>query len=234
MIIGITFSEASFHNYPRWILSGHPDVEVITLDETNKEDWTKCQGLVLSGGIDTHPKFYNNPILDYPNAPTAFNPVRDAFEIELFWFAVKQNLPVLAICRGMQLVNIALGGDLIQDIEAIGKPSHRRQENKDGFHLLTIEKESELFKMAGLESGMVNSAHHQALGNIASDLKVVATSPDGLAEAVEWKDKAGKKFFLGVQWHPERIDLDLPGDQISFRIRETFLEASARVPKFGN
>jgi putative glutamine amidotransferase len=229
-MIGITFTEASFSNYPRWILDGRPNVGVVTLEEKNRADWNRCTGIVLSGGVDTHPRFYNNPILQYPNAPDTFNPERDAFEIDLFRFALERRLPILAICRGMQLVNIALGGDLIQDIEAIGKPSHRRQEEKDGFHDLILQKDSLLHRIAGSESGRVNSAHHQALGKTAPELLVVATSPDGLPEAIEWKDKEDKPFFLGVQWHPERLSDALPGNPLSLAVRTAFLNAVLQHP----
>jgi putative glutamine amidotransferase len=184
----------------------------------------RCHGLVLSGGIDTHPRFYKSETFDYPLAPKTFDEKRDLFELDVFRFACDRRVPLLAVCRGMQLVNIALGGDMIQDLETSGKNNHRKSGTTDGIHSVVVEKDSLLYSITQSETGTVNSAHHQGLGSIASDLLVNAWSADGIAEGVEWKDKSGKNFFLGVQWHPERLEGILPGNPLGVKVRELFLE----------
>jgi len=223
ILIGITDTEAHFPNYPRWIKSGDEEIEVVTLRPENRKAVDHCDGIVLSGGVDSHPRFYKSTILDYPNAPAQFDEIRDQFELDLFSFACERQIPVLAICRGMQMINIALGGDMIQDIEASGKPSHRRVGAMDGIHKIDIVKNSLLFDIVGKETGIVNSAHHQAVGIIANELVVNCLSTDGIAEGMEWKDKADKNFLLGVQWHPERLGHLQPTNTMN-RIRKRFLE----------
>lgn len=223
LTIGITNTEASYHNYPVWMEGNDKEIHVITLDSENKADLEKCDGIVLSGGVDTHPRFYGNNNFSYPNAPQSFNEQRDEFELAVFQYACKKNLPVLAICRGMQLVNIALGGDMIQDIEAAGKANHRKTDGKDGIHEIAIAQGSLLWEITGSEKGLVNSAHHQGLGKIAPGLLVNAWAPDGIAEGVEWENKTGTNFLLGVQWHPERLTHVSPGNLLSIGVRERFL-----------
>ncbi len=223
--IGITDTKTHYENYPAWIKRNETDIEIIHLKPENIDDLEKCDGIVLSGGIDTHPKFYRNPRINYRLAPKEFNTARDEFELHVFNFAQKKNIPVLAVCRGMQLVNVALGGDLIQDIEESGKLNHRSHEGIDGMHKITISKDSLLFEISGKEIESVNSAHHQALNKIAADLKITAFSPDGIPEAAEWKNKGNKPFLLCVQWHPERLAKQPGGNSFSHTIRRQFLNA---------
>jgi len=225
LTIGITHTDSRYENYPLWIRDNDPAIRIIQLSPGNKDDLGKCNGIVLSGGIDTHPRFYNNKNLDYPNAPLEFSEERDEFELMVFGYALEKKLPVLAICRGMQLVNIALGGNLIQDIEDAGKNDHRRHGDTDGMHQIRVRENSLLFEIVGKDTGVINSAHHQALNNIAPDLEVNACSADGIAEGAEWKNKTGKPFLLCVQWHPERLVKTQPENPFANRIRIKFLEA---------
>lgn len=225
LTIGITDTESRFSNYPIWIKGDDKDIAVIKLSPENSADLKKCDGIVLSGGLDTHPDYYNNKRIDYPLAPNEFNRIRDEFELDVFKYACEKNIPVLAICRGMQLVNIALGGDLIQDIEEHGKLDHRRHGDTDGMHEIRVIKDSLLYEITGAESGSINSAHHQAVGKIANDLIVTACSPDGIAEGAEWKDENNKQFLLCVQWHPERLAQQQKDNPFTYSIRKHFLNA---------
>lgn len=229
--IGITDTEARYSNYPLWIKGKDPNIEIIKLSTSNADEVKNCDGIVLSGGLDTHPNYYKNERSDYPFAPNEFDTKRDEFEFNVFKLAQENNIPVLAVCRGMQLVNIALGGDLIQDIEETGKPDHRRHA-EDGVHEITVVKDTLFYEITGLESGIINSAHHQALGKIASDLKVSAFSPDGIAEAAEWKNKEDKPFLLCVQYHPERLAQQQPENPFTRDIRKEFLKAVNKKTKF--
>ncbi len=226
MVIGITETDSRYQNYSNWILGSNTDIEIIQLSfrNPNIEDVQKCDGIILSGGIDTHPKFYKNDRIQYPLAPEEFNEARDIFEINVFQEALKDNIPVLAICRGMQLVNIFLGGDLVQDLEESGKKDHRRHGEIDGKHEIDVEKNSLLYRITQIEKGSINSAHHQGLGKIAPDLKITAFSPDGVAEAAEWKDPSNKPFLLCVQWHPERLAQEQANNPFTKNIRTHFLE----------
>src|SRR5882672_4282132 len=132
--IGVTLSESRFDNYPKWIKGNDEDIEIVELS-WEKQNWDEiedCDGIVLTGGVDTCPKFYENERADYPNKPDEWNETRDEFEMHVFETALNFDHPILAICRGLQLVNVALGGDLIQDLEETGKNDHRRHGEVDG------------------------------------------------------------------------------------------------------
>ncbi len=225
LIIGITDTSSHYSNYPQWIKGNNPFIKILQLKQTNLNDLKLCDGIILSGGIDTHPCFYNNRRIDYPNAPKEFDIARDEFELQVFKYAQLNNIPILAICRGMQLVNIALGGNLIQDIEEGGKTNHRREGETDGAHQIKVRRDSLLYEITQTENGIINSAHHQAVNYIASDLIISAYSHDGIAEAAEWKNKENKPFLLCVQWHPERLEKTNERNPFSFNIKEEFLKA---------
>lgn len=224
--IGITHSESRGENYAPWIKGNEDWIEIIDLS-SDKENWDAiedCDGIVLTGGVDTHPRFYGNERTDYPNRPEQWDEKRDEFEMHVFETALNFDHPVLAICRGMQLVNVALGGDLIQDLQETGKNDHRRHGDKDEQHEVQVINNSLLHQVAGLSTGRVNTAHHQGTGKVSDELMVSATAPDGTIEALEWKEKAGEPWMLCVQWHPERME-DKNTNPFSKNIRESFLEA---------
>lgn len=225
LTIGITETEAAYENYPVWIKGNDPEIEIIKLTTGNIDDLLKCSGIVLSGGIDIHPRFYNNSRINYPNAPKSFNEVRDEFELEVFQTAQERDLPVLAICRGMQLVNVFMGGTIIQDLEENKKSNHRKHNDRDGIHDIKIERYSLLFSICKNETGMINSAHHQGLEAIASELRVSAWSHDEIAEVIERKNWNSHPFFLGVQGHPERFAHFQPNNIFIHNIRLQFIEA---------
>lgn len=215
MKIGITTSETSFHNYPKWI-KGEDEIEIIELSyEThNLNDLKKCDGVVFSGGVDICPQ---NP--EYENAPKLFNTVRDQFETEILRLALEQKMPILGICRGLQLINNYFGGDLQLDL---GLKNNAHKKGKyDKIHEIYLDQKSQLFQITGQEKGFVNSAHHQAINNLANCLNIAAASLDGVIEAVELKD-VSSQFLMAVQWHPERLE---PADSpFSKNIREAFLK----------
>ena len=221
--IGITTSDTNFQNYPNWIAGEGVEIVQLSYTEKNTQDFDSCDGFVLTGGIDVHPQFYQNTRVDYPNT-TVFNESRDHFEIQVFEFARQLNKPVLAICRGMQLVNIALGGNLIQDLQENGFENHRKGSEGDREHKIEVRPGTLLAQIAGVQQGFVNSAHHQGLDQIADELKVSAFSEDGVVEAIEYKD-ANKPFLLAVQWHPERMQIPASNLAFSQNIRSAFMEA---------
>ena len=221
--IGVTTSDTNFQNYPNWISGEGVEVVQLSYTEKNIQDFDSCDGFVLTGGIDVHPDFYQNDRVDYPNT-TVFNESRDLFEMQVFEYARQQNKPVLAICRGLQLVNIALGGNLIQDLQENGFTNHRKGPDGDREHKIEVQPGTLLAQIAGVQHGFVNSAHHQGLDQIAEGLYVSAFSEDGVVEAIEYKD-ANKPFLLAVQWHPERMQIPASNLAFSQNIRSAFIDA---------
>jgi len=221
--IGITTSDTNFQNYPNWISGDGIEVVLLSYQQKNTLEFVLCDGFLLTGGIDVHPQLYQNLRVDYPNT-TVFNESRDLFELQVFEFARQQNKPVLAICRGLQLVNIALGGNLIQDLEENGFENHRKGPDGDREHKIEVKPGTLLAKISGTLCGFVNSAHHQGVDQIADELKVSAYSEDGVVEAIEYKE-ANKPFLLAVQWHPERLQISASNLAFSQNIRLAFIEA---------
>lgn len=168
---------------------------------------SEVEGLVLTGGADVDPVCYGErPHALYKGA----SPGKDAFEIELVHRAIEADLPILAICRGAQVLNVACGGTLVQDIPS-GLPQtlpHHVAEPKDGVaHEVTVAPGCRLHEIMGgrrdepLVLG-VNTRHHQAVKHLAPGLTVTATAPDGVVEGIE---RRASRFCVGVQWHPENF-----------------------------
>jgi putative glutamine amidotransferase len=165
---------------------------------------SRVDGLLLSGGDDVDPRLYGeepHPRTDPPNAAC------DRSEISLVRAARVRRLPTLAICRGVQLVNVAFGGTLIQDIPsqvtqalAHDRPSERAAR----VHAVGFDPASTLRRVIGDNRITANSMHHQAVDRPGEGLRVCARADDGLVEALEWSDDDW--WMLGVQWHPEELD----------------------------
>jgi putative glutamine amidotransferase len=164
-----------------------------------------CDGLLLTGGPDVDPREYG----ENDRHPTVdVNPVRDKYELALARYALDGDVPLLAICRGAQVLNVAAGGRLIQDLPTARRSSleHsvKRLPTADA-HELTIAPDTCLSvlmegRLRRGEPIIVNSRHHQSVRDVAEGFVVSATAPDGVVEAIE---RRGAAFCLGVQWHPE-------------------------------
>lgn len=159
----------------------------------------RLDGLVLTGGADIDPARYDAPL---DPATGRFEPERDTFELEVLRAARRHGIPVLGICRGCQLINVAFGGSLHQHVEA-----HARfaEDPASIAHEIRIAPNSELARAHGTVVG-VNSLHHQALDRIGEDLVVTGWSDDGIAEAIEHRNEA----IVAVQWHPELLGAPQP------------------------
>ena len=226
--IGVSFTKTNFKNYWDWFKASdlEEDIELIELnfEKNNSEDIYQCDGFVLTGGVDTHPSFYNGKTI-YNNSPSTFQIERDYFEEKIYRYSQLNKLPVLGICRGMQLINVLEGGKLIQDLDN-GNERHRKEES-DKVHSIIAERSSLLHKVSGSMSGRVNSAHHQAIDpeGIGDNLMVNAYDDDEkIIEGLEFKNKAGKAFMLCVQWHPERIK-NKEENPFSENLKKEFLSA---------
>lgn len=224
-ITGLTRSNSKFNNYYEWLEENNVPYIILDWEKNNFDDIKKCSSLLLTGGADIFPEFYN----DWEDGENRddYIPQRDGFEFKLLEYAFGCNYPILGICRGLQLINCKLNGSLINDIETIRKTNHRKiSDTEDRYHDVAVKNGTLLFEVTGAENGTVNSSHHQAIDRLGEGLIVSAKAPDGIIEAVEWEDKDGKPFFLAVQWHPERIS-DKSG-VFSKNIIERFREGSIK------
>lgn len=183
--------------------------EVRTIDSTvNPADaLAGVDGVLLTGGHDVDPALYAET--RHPATQDA-EPGRDGLELALAQQALAADLPLFAICRGIQVLNVAAGGSLIQDIPTeIGRmvPHDVREPRNHEAHPVRVKPGTRLAEALGSELNehgetMVNSRHHQAIAQVAPGLDVTAVAPDGLPEAVEKEDR---RFCVGVQWHPENF-----------------------------
>jgi len=171
--------------------------------ENIKEYTDKIQGIIFTGGEDISPLVYNEDPL---KEVECIIEERDRFELELFKEVYEKQIPILAICRGLQLINIALGGNLYQDINYQIPNSYghapKNTSRHNLYHSVKIKKDSKLFDIFKTEDLKVNSFHHQSIKKLGNDLKITALSNDGIIEAIE---STNEKFLVAVQWHPENL-----------------------------
>lgn len=158
------------------------------------------RGLVLTGGEDVAPDRYG--ATPHPRLGDV-DPVRDAAELALIAAAQKRRVPILAICRGIQILNVALGGTLYQDLDS-ERPGPVPHSDETARHAVRVEAGSLLERTLGTRSASVNSRHHQAIRDLAPGLKAVAWADDGVIEAAEPTDTAAP-WMVAVQWHPEDL-----------------------------
>jgi len=160
-------------------------------------DFKHLDGIVISGGDDIDPALY------LPNEPEVapMDPERDAFEISALRHVVDTELPVLGICRGAQLMNVVLGGSLIADLRPLRQHTSNRRTPLARKTLEVVEG-SDLHRLLGHERARINSLHHQAVDRLGEGLTVGGRDLDGFVQAVE---QPGRRFMLGVQWHPEYL-----------------------------
>ncbi|GLB47632.1 gamma-glutamyl-gamma-aminobutyrate hydrolase [Philodulcilactobacillus myokoensis] len=162
-------------------------------------------GIILTGGPDVAPNLYHEEPIETNSI--SYQP-RDDFEISLIKAAVKNHKPILGLCRGIQAINVALGGTLYQDLKREFHPINNQplinhSQNEEVFqetHHVLIDQNSKLFQSIG-EKALVNSRHHQAVKDLGEGLKITATAPDGVIEGIENADAS----VQGVQWHPEYL-----------------------------
>lgn len=179
----------------------------------------RIDGLLLTGGADVDPRRYGEAPLPVCGETA---PLRDAMEFYLCGRALALDLPILAICRGHEVLNCVLGGTLYQDIaEQYGRTlKHPCYDTpRDQVHEVRVKQDSRLYAITGLETLRVNSRHHQAVKALGAGLRVSANAPDGLIEGIELPEK---KFVVSVQWHPESLSDYRPEAQ---RLFDAFAEA---------
>jgi putative glutamine amidotransferase len=181
-----------------------------TLEEIEREIDT-ADGILLAGGNDVNPFLYGEERKSHTQPP---HNERDRFEMSLLERAMEKKLPVLGICRGLQVINVKLGGTLYQDVQTEMARSIRHDWHDDDSkplprsllaHPVSFEKDSKMYQMMGSNEVKVNSLHHQGIKDLGKDLVVAGRSSDGLIEAVEMRDYP---YMIAVQWHPEELQGD--------------------------
>jgi putative glutamine amidotransferase len=188
-----------------------------------RELFELCDGLCLPGGPDVEPELYGEATRD--DCAVEVDHELDRSELLLARWALEADKPILAICRGAQVLNVALGGTLWQDVGTQGATEHNHSQDgsrQELTHNIDVASESRLHTIAGATLVDVNSMHHQALRNIGRDLVVSARAHDGLVEAVE---HSGRRFVVGLQCHPEEL---YPEREWARRLFADFV-AAARV-----
>jgi len=211
--VGITDTRSKMMaNYLSWFEG--ENIDVVKL-EVNSHDYKGCSGIVLTGGTDIHPDLYDGE-QEYANKPDQWDEERDRYEEAVYNYAKINKIPILAICRGLQLVNVIEGGTMIQDLGE-GNLVHKKENDIDREHKVAVDSD-----VTGGMNEIVNSAHHQAVEFPGKALMVSATSPDNVIEAMEFKDKTNRGFMVCVQWHPERIP---DSQKMSKNLKRGFLNA---------
>lgn len=208
-------SEA-YGRYEVWLRAADDQAELVDLHGMLPDEAAKalegCSGLLLTGGPDVDPEHYQQPEKRALCQPADAN--RDAMELAVIRKALDLRMPVLGICRGAQILNVAYGGTLVADIpsQLQTETVHTQTEGVDARHAIEVEGGSLIRKLCRAMDGEVNSAHHQSVETLAPPFTTAATSTDGVIEAFEWADGTlgGKPFLLAVQWHPERMDYASP------------------------
>ena len=199
----------SFPTYEAWLRKADPSVVIVNMYGLRPADALKmlgsCSGLLLTGGEDVDPASYGK--LNELQKCEEIDKYRDTLEFSLISRAKDLGMPVFGICRGEQILNVAMGGTLITDIPSfIGTDVlHRSSDDPKGcLHIVNIDKKSLLYSILGIANDTVNSYHHQAIDRVAPGFKVSARSSNGVAESLERISPEGQPFMMAVQWHPEK------------------------------
>jgi putative glutamine amidotransferase len=223
--IRIAVSKTSGH-YEAWLRQTDPDAVIVNMYgmaiDSSVSMLSTCSGLLLTGGEDVNPVYYDKK--DEILKCEEIDDYRDSLELALIGRAILVRMPVFGICRGEQILNVALGGTLLTDIptDAGTLVNHRCPPgSKDCLHTVTINPQSMLFQIAGKANDTVNSSHHQAVDIPAPGLIISAVSENGVAEAIEREYPLGKSYIMGVQWHPERL---IQNPDLSRPLADNFLE----------
>jgi len=209
----ILLSKSSLNdNYSSWLRRLNPHIHLSDAYMKSNLSLNKlimrCSGILLTGGADINPARYGQTM--EISRCESLDDVRDELELKLVAASLEKRIPLLAICRGLQMINIYFNGTLVVDIPSdYGKRVEHRNKT-DVNHNITIAIDSDLYKYGLACEYVVNSSHHQSISSIGSSLIPVAWSDDNLVEAVQLNPQLDHPFFIGVQWHPERMKVNHP------------------------
>lgn len=220
-------SEQRYQQYVKWLKSVDIPFEYINFYGMDipaaLEVLVKCSGLVITGGADVHPSHYGK---GEEENRCECDPSRDILEFALIEKALELKMPLLAICRGEQIMNVCHGGDLIVDIPADHGDTviHTTDSDQLILHSVSIDSSSILYKLIGSASFDIVSVHHQAVKILAPCFRPTAFASDGIIEAFEWMEPEGKGYLNAVQWHPEKGDYH---NALSQAIAKDFIEKAS-------
>lgn len=217
------------NTYEDWVKRQSPGTKTVSmyhLPKDSVEYWLKtADGFLLTGGEDIYPGRYGKE-MDTARCDKPFDLHRDSLEWKMLDAAKKQNKPVFGICRGFQMLNVYSGGTLYIDIPtALGKAVTHRDGGPTN-HLVEVKRNTTLSTLSQTKGGEIKSNHHQGVDKLGKNLTPMATSADGLIEAMEVSDK--KRFAMAVQWHPERMP---ENDPLSAPLAKAFIKACQKDKK---
>lgn len=214
----IILSKAS-ENYVNWIQDDNTEILDAYRISNTDSILGLADGIIITGGEDINPLFYNDTF----NLKVCgdIDHRRDTLEKKLFDFAFENKIPLMGVCRGMQMINVASGGTLYGDIPSEIGTQVIHRDNGEVMHKIALTESCPFIFPEGRDTFMVNSWHHQGLKKIPDGINVVARSFDGLPEAI-YVDKKLHPFMIAVQFHPERLGSDNP---IRKRMRNNFYDA---------
>lgn len=204
-----------FESNLKWVVLSHENHNLHELDTAD--------GFIVSGGGDLDPALLGKP--DSAGHSKDVDRARDDFELLAVHLALAKGIPLLGICRGLQVINFACGGTLILDLPSAGFKDHSNTNDYQLAHTITVAPNTLLSELTGKFLLQINTSHHQAIDTLGNGLMASAYSPDGVIEAAEWETKEDKPFCCLVQWHPERM-ADAPDNIASRAIAEGFLDAT--------
>ncbi len=216
-------------NYTNWIRKYSQDAQIVNLYQLPVDSvasvLSRCSGLVITGGDDVFPGLYGKEAELHRCGETDRH--RDSLEYEAIKTALNEKIPILGICRGLQILNVYLGGTLIVDIPTDLKSTvtHQCDDYLNCFHMAYPSGRTTLSEICRCDSSLVTTNHHQAIDLLAGELRASAFSADQVIEAIEWAKPTGKNFLLGVQWHPERM---ATGNPLSENLAREFLRQASQ------
>ncbi len=212
-------------SYIDWASKSNPNLSIVEGISCKNLDslLAESDGIILTGGEDINPAFYNKE--EYLSVCGRINHQRDSVEKIIFNYALNNNIPLLGICRGLQMTNVLLGGTLTPDIPSFIDTVIKHRDGGITKHLVFVEQASNLIFPLTTDTFLVNSNHHQCIDSLAGGLQIIARSFDNVPEAVVY-DTVLHPYITAVQFHPERMD-----EAISETIRNGFFKAITNSQK---
>ena len=208
IIISKGSGHPAYQKYIDWVNYSYPEIEIIDVYSKDKNFVDSVlkisSGLLLSGGVDVHPGRFGRAE-DADKCEIDLD--RDTLEFHLIKQSLRKKMPILGVCRGMQMINVATGGSLIVDIptEIQNHLDHQNGLPEDSYHRVIIEENTMLYNLLNSNEEIVNSNHHQAVHKLGENLKATSKTSDGIIESIEWMNPIGKSWLIAIQWHPERL-----------------------------
>ena len=212
------------NEYQTWFNEFADSLSYVSIYDTSDDSidyyLSRCSGIVLTGGGDMDPANYGRE--DTLDICSGIDPRRDSLDMLLVNIAFDNNIPILGVCRGMQVMNVNRGGTLFTDLPAEKQSYIHKKRVGDMEHDVYVTNGEKLHEISKCLATIVNSNHHQAIDQLADGFSIQALAPDSVIEAIWWDDLASQSFALGVMWHPERLD---SRNNLSGNIAKSFIDA---------